>query len=106
MLRVYPVILEVLRGIRSHLVQIERRDADLARQLRRASASVALNVAEGMYSRGKNREARYHSALGSAREAQAALEVACAFGYIGELEPELRAQLREVLGTLVKLARA
>ena len=37
---------------------------------------IALNLAEGMYSRGNNRQARYHNALGSARETLAGLEVA------------------------------
>ena len=61
------VMLEVITALRAALAQVERRDSDLARQLRRASASVALDTAEGMYSRGKKRQARYHNALGSAR---------------------------------------
>ena len=106
MLGIYPVILEVLKQLQAPLRRIELRDKDLARQLRRCSASIALNVAEGMYSRGKNRNARYHSALGSAREALACLEVAEAFGYVGATEAALCEQLRRVVGTLVKLAAA
>ena len=68
MLRIYEVVLEVGRGLRPVIETIERHDADLARQMRRAASSVALNVAEGMYSRGKNRAARYHNAMGSMRE--------------------------------------
>lgn len=83
--------------------RIELKDRDLGRQLRRCSASVALNVAEGMYSRGRNRNARYHSALGSARETLACLEVAEACGYVGGAEVALRERLRGVIGTLVKL---
>jgi len=45
------------RRLRPVLRRIELRDKDLARQLRRCSVSVALNVAEGMYSRGGNRTA-------------------------------------------------
>ena len=85
MLRIYPVILEVLRELRALIAQIERRDSDLTRQLRRCAASIALNVGEGMYSRGKIRGARYHTALGSAREALSCLEVACALGYVVSL---------------------
>jgi len=41
--------------------RIARHDPDLARQLRRASASVVLNTAEGMYARGRDfdRRARF-----------------------------------------------
>ena len=86
MLRIYPVILETIGSLRGTLLQIERRDADLGRQLRRAAASIALNLAEGSYSRGRNRTARYHTALGSARETLACLEVAQALGYVAALE--------------------
>lgn len=103
MLRIYPVILEVVADLRPLLAQLERRDHDLARQLRRAAASVALNVAEGMYSRGKNRTARYHTALGSMRESRACLEIGVAFGYLPRVEPELAARFDHVIGTLVRL---
>lgn len=56
--------------------RIELRDRGLGRQLRRAVAALLLDVAEGMYSRGRNRQVRYHSALGSARETLACLELA------------------------------
>jgi four helix bundle protein len=103
MLRIYPVILDTLTALRPELDRIERRDSDLGRQLRRAAASVALNTAEGMYSRGRNRAARYHSALGSARETLACLEVAHAL-YAMPLDDALRARLDEIIGTLVRLA--
>jgi four helix bundle protein len=102
MLRIYSVILDTLTGLRPALDRIERRDADLGRQLRRAAASVALNTAEGMYSRGRNRAARYHSALGSARETLACLEVAEAL-YAMPLEEAVRARLNEIVGTLYPL---
>jgi four helix bundle protein len=102
MLRIYPVILEALEMLRPALDRIERRDSDLGRQLRRAAASVALNVAEGMYSRGRNRAVRYHSALGSARETLACLEVAAAL-HAMPLDHALRAKLDAIIGTLVRL---
>jgi four helix bundle protein len=103
MLQIYTVVLEVIRELRGTIEVIERKDRDLGRQLRRASASVALNLAEGMYSRGRNRGARYHTALGSARETWACLEVAAAAGYVGALEPAVLSRFNQVIGTLVRL---
>ena len=103
MLRIYPVVLESLTEMRGLMAQIERRDSDLARQLRRASASIALNLGEGMYSRGRNRQARYHTALGSARETLSCLEVAHALGYVAAVDAAVLDRLDRVIGTLVRL---
>jgi four helix bundle protein len=102
MLRIYPVVLEVLEQLQPALTRIEVKDRDLARQLRRSSSSIALNLAEGMYSRGRNRHARYHSALGSARETLACLEVAVVCGHVNQ-DGALHDQLDRIGGTLVKL---
>ena len=105
MLRIYKVILRFLEELQPVLRRIELRDKDLGRQLRKASCSIALNVAEGMYSRGGNRQARYHNALGSARETLSCLEVAqrsCAVAPPCTLPP----QLNQIIGTLVKLVAA
>jgi len=103
MLNIYPVVLEGIASLRPILVQIERRDRDLSRQLRRAASSVALNIAEGMCSRGRNRTLRYHTALGSMRETRACLEVAVAFGYLASVDVELERRCDHVTGTLVRL---
>ena len=103
MLRIYSLVLEVISKLRPVVPVIEQRDSDLGRQLRRALASVALNLAEGSYSRGRNRAARYHAALGSARESLACLEVALAFGYIGPVAPDIEPAFSQVIGTLVRL---
>ena len=103
MLNIYPVVIELIGTLRPLLSQIERRDRDLGRQLRRASASVALNLAEGMYSRGELRTARYHSALGSMREVESCLEVARAFGYVRNLEHSVASTVNRIIGTLVRL---
>ncbi len=89
--------------LRPLLAQVERRDRDLGRQLRRASSSVALNLAEGMYSRGELRTARYHSALGSMRESFSCLEVAQAFGYVHALDGSTLNRVNRITGTLVRL---
>jgi four helix bundle protein len=104
MLKIYPVMLEMLRELRPILAELERKDADLARQLRRAP-SVALNTAEGMYSRGRNRVVRYPSALGPVREVLACLEVAEALGYLRALDVRMRERLNRIVGTLVRLVR-
>jgi four helix bundle protein len=103
MLRIYPVLLDLIRDLRPLVRELERRDPDLARQCRRALASAPLNVAEGSYNRGRNRAARYHTALGSLREALACFEVAAALDYLPEVEPEVRRRFDHVLGTLVRL---
>jgi len=45
MLRIYPVVLEVVKQLRPALQRIELKDRDLTRQLRRCSLSIALNLA-------------------------------------------------------------
>jgi four helix bundle protein len=103
MLRIYPVLLDLVVDVRPLVVKLERCDADLARQCRRALTSAPLNCAEGSYSRGKNRAVRYHTALGSLREVLACFEVAAALGYLPEVDAELRRRFDHVLGTLVRL---
>ena len=104
MLRIYGEWLQVLRGMRPMIEKIERRDSDLARQLRRAAASVALNMSEGSGSEGGTRRQRYLSALGSARETLSCLEVADALGYaeLGAGSATV-AGLNRVIGGLVRL---
>jgi hypothetical protein len=65
---------------------------------------VPLNVAEGAYSRGRNRQARFQSALASARETLACLETAEAMGFAGPVDAELGAIFQRVIGTLVRLS--
>jgi hypothetical protein len=60
----------------------------------RALVSIPLNVAEGAYSRGRNRQARFQSATASARETLACFETAEAMGFVGPLDPELGARMR------------
>ena len=105
MLRIYEVLLVLVREVRPLVAELERRDADLANQCRRALASAPLNVAEGCYSRRGNRTARYHTALGSAREALACLEVGEAMGYLEPIDAELRGRFDHVIGTLVRLVK-
>jgi four helix bundle protein len=104
MLKIYDDMLEVLRAIRGAVAAIEKRDADLARQLRRAASSVVLNIAEGSGSFGRVRTMRYRTALGSARETLACLRVGEALGYVEAVPAALTARIDRVIGTLVRVA--
>src|SRR5262245_44729810 len=104
MLKIYPVTLELIRRLSPGLRAVKARSAALGDQFERALISIPLNVAEGAYSRGRCRQARYHTACGSAREALACWETAEAFGWVAPLDPELRALFQQVIGTLVRLA--
>jgi len=84
MLRTYPVTLDMARDAARAAKRIALIDKDLARQMRRAAASVPLNTAEGSGSRGGNRRARYENALGSAEEVRAIYDVAAAMEYLPE----------------------
>jgi four helix bundle protein len=65
-LRIYPIVLQLVRRLSPYLPLLRTRSASLGDQLERALISVPLNIAEGAYSRGKNRLARYQSAAASA----------------------------------------
>src|SRR3954447_24653008 len=85
-LTIYPVVLELVRRLAPVLRVLRARSSALADQMERALISVPLNVAEGAYSRGKNRQARFQSAAASARETLACLETAEAMGFIGPMD--------------------
>jgi four helix bundle protein len=104
MFRIYAVVLEVLRELRPVVVAIEAKDRDLARQLRRAATSVALNCEEGSGSRGGTRRERYRTALGSAREPTACLQSAVALGYVDEVDVGLLDKLDHVRAVLAKVS--
>ena len=104
-LKIYPVVLELVRALSHYLPVLRARSAELGDQLERSLISIPLNVAEGAYSRGRNRQARYQSAAASAREVLACLETAQALGWVRTLEPELAALFHRVIGTLVRLVQ-
>ena len=104
MLRIYGELIELVRDVAPLVGEMDRKDPDLARQCRRALTSAPLNIAEGSCSRGKNRGARYHTALGSLKEVVACFEVA-ALGYMPELDAVRADRFDKIIATLVVLVR-
>ncbi len=101
MLRIYDTVIALLKLLGPVFDKIAERDPDLARQGRRAASSIALNIAEGAGVRAGNRRSRYGTALGSALEVRAVLDIAEALGMV-VVGAEIREMLRNVVGVLVK----
>ena len=81
-MEIYKVWLVVVRNVYRPAKIVERHDKDLARQMRKAVSSAALNYQEGVGSRGGTRIARFHDAMGSARETMSCLHVCEAAGFV------------------------
>jgi four helix bundle protein len=105
MLIVYGEVIAMLRELLPVIVEIERRDGDLGRQMRRAGSSVALNCSEAQGSRGKNQQLRFSTALGSMRETMACLDVAGAFGYTHAIDGAVAKRMDRICGMLYRLSR-
>lgn len=103
-LRIHGVAVSVAKQVQAHTASIAKHDADLARQIRRAMVSVVLNIAEGANRRGGNGRVRFESAMGSANEVAAALEVGEALGYVEGTEAA-RDGLDRVARTMAVLMR-
>ena len=102
--RTYHVALEAMHQVAGCLARIRRQDRDLEKQLRRATQSVVLNIAEANYRRGQDRAHHFRIAAGSAAEVQAALDIAAAWGYLPAGQAAApRATLDQVLGMLHRL---
>jgi four helix bundle protein len=100
------VACQMVEGLGPIVEKIRRRDPKLADQIRRASASVALNIAEGRERVGRDREHLFRIASGSRAETEVALRVAIA--YAGATREELRAtteRLHHLRGLLWGLTR-
>ena len=105
-MRIYKKSLEVVSSVVRMSRIVQEQDGDLARQMRRACISVPLNLQEGLYSQGGNRVARFHTAMGSARETMACLDVCVAAAYLKQIEVvEDLDRVDHVIGALWKLSR-
>ena len=103
---VFEVAVQMVGSLREPLLVLGRRDPDLARQVRRAAASVALNIGEGRRRTGKDRLHLWRVAAGSADEVATALRVAEAFGYLAGTEVAASLVLCDrVLAMLWRLTR-
>ena len=105
MLLVQHLVLEIVQQLRPVLTVIGRKDSSLENQLRRAIASVALNLAEGVGSSGGTKKQRYQTALGSLNEVIMALELARSFGYVTTLDSNLSDNLARAGRMIAGLAR-
>jgi four helix bundle protein len=95
----YEVSIELIRALRVVMPKIKQHDADLAKQIRRAATSIALNLGEGRKRVGEDRTHLFRIANGSAGEVEAGLDVAESWGYV-DAGPELRRLLSRLLGLL------
>ena len=80
------VAVEIAKALRGPLRNVERRDRDLARQIRRAANGVVLQVSEGRERVGADRLHLFRVAMGSATEVRDALRLAEAWGYSAPAE--------------------
>ena len=103
-LRIYEDILEYVRRMRPVVKAIEKHDQDLARQMKKALGSMALNTAEGERQRGGKGRNRFDDAMGSTDETRAAHQFADAIGYL-KADPELIAEAIRIAKVLCSLAR-
>ena len=101
---VFDVSLDLIRCLRDLIARVREHDGDLAKQLRRAAASVPLNISEGNRRRGKDRRYLWLVAAGSADEVRSCLLIAAAWGYLEDDYIEEPIELIErILAMLWKL---
>ena len=105
MLRIYQVCLEIVEEVQPIADRIARRDRDLARQLRKASANAALNVCEGSGTRAGRRRNTYDIALGEAKETRGCLHLAVRARHVPSVDPELLDKVERVIATLINVVR-
>src|SRR5512134_3701702 len=78
--------IQLIRHLRPLVERLRSRNADAARQIRRAADSVPNNLAEGRKRLGRDRVHCWSVAAGSAEEVRTALRVAVAWGDLSEAE--------------------
>jgi len=105
-LRILDDIVDMVARVHGLARKIARNERDLARQMTRSSASVALNAGEGLSGRAGTRTARLNDAMCSGRETIMALRIAGACRYIeGDVAVKEADAIDRIVATLYKLAR-
>ena len=79
----YEVALQVAQALTPIIAAITQHDPDLAKQMRKATSSVVLNLAEGACRTGRDRIHHYRVATGSAAEARSGVRLALVWHYLG-----------------------
>ena len=98
--------LQVVALSRSLVEAVQRKDRDLASQMRRAISSICLNLSEAFGCAGGNARVRFETALGSLNEAKTAIRVAVAWGCFSEgSAAETLESLRLLGGRIAGLVR-
>jgi four helix bundle protein len=98
------VSLQLAPALKTPVARVAQFDGDLARQIRRAANSVALNVAEGRRRAGRDRLHLWRVAAGSADEVVAALKAAVGWDHLDDdAIAEPLALLDRILAMLHKL---
>ena len=100
----YEVALELAAALGPVMATLTHHDVPLASQMRRATASVALCLAEGARRSGKDRLHLYRVAAGSAAEVRAALSLARVWGWAASTQSAAaEALLDRILAMLWRL---
>ena len=87
---------QIVHAVARLIDAVVRRDPDLARQMRKSTSSIPLNVAEGRRRAGKDRPHHYRIASGSADELVSQLRVALDWGYVADASEPLALLDREL----------
>ena len=85
-LRVYNDSIELVEECSGIRDRIAKRNSALANQLDRCAPSVAQDIAEGEWRTGGHARERFETAMGSARETKACLDIAVAMRLMAEPE--------------------
>ena len=106
-LRIYRDAIKLVVLCRPHWEQLAAvGQKDLSKQLQRSAPSPAANIAEGAGRFDGNGRQRFETAIGSARETIAHLEIGVAMGFLEEGEVETAIDCADkVIATLWKMTR-